>query len=204
MLPFLTVADAPYWRCATCEATALDPAHRPTPEAERAHYLTHRNDSADPCYRTFVGRLVEPLLDRLRTPAEVLDFGCGPASAAAAMMQEAGHRVSLYDPFFAPDPAPLAGTYDAIVCTEAAEHFHDPAGEFERLAQLLRPGGILAVMTLFQTDDARFAHWRYRADPTHVVFYRETTLRLVAGRLGLACEILTQDVAFMRKAANRA
>jgi len=196
--PFLAVEGKAYCRCEACEATVLDPAHRLAPDAERAHYLTHRNDPADPGYRAFVGRLVTPLLARLPPGADVLDYGCGPASAAAAMLAEAGHRVSLYDPFFAPDPAPLARAYDAIVCTEVAEHFHDPAGEFARLAGLLRPGGWLAVMTLFQTDDARFARWRYRADPTHVVFYREATLRQLAERLGFACEVPARDVALMR------
>ena len=55
-----------------------------------------------------------------------------PVPALAAMLTEAGHRMALYDPFFAPDPAPLA-VYDFVTCTEAAEHFHHPAAEFARL-----------------------------------------------------------------------
>ncbi len=196
----MTVGASPYWRCEACLATFLDPSRRPSPDAERAHYLTHENDPADPGYRTYVGRLVTPLLERLAPDSEVLDYGCGPASAAAALLREAGHRVSLFDPFFAPDEVVLAASYDFITCTEAAEHFHDPGAEFARLDGLLRPGGWLGIMTCFQTDDARFAAWRYRADPTHVVFYREATMRHVAGQLGYSCEIPCKDVALMRKA----
>lgn len=36
-------------------------------------------------------------------------------------------------------------------------HPSEPLQEFARLEGLLRPGGWLAVMTPFQTDDSRFA-----------------------------------------------
>jgi SAM-dependent methyltransferase len=189
-----------YWRCARCEATFLDPAHRPAPARERAHYLGHDNDAADEGYRRFLGKLARPLLARLAPGRDGLDYGCGPGPALAGMLREAGHRVRLYDPFFFPDPAALERSYDFIACSEAAEHFHRPAEEFVTLDRLLRPGGWLAVMTCFQTDDARFADWHYRRDPTHVVFYRAATLRRIADRHGWRCEIPVKDVALMRKA----
>ncbi|MBS0543647.1 MAG: methyltransferase domain-containing protein, partial [Proteobacteria bacterium] len=81
------------------------------------------------------------------------------------------------------------------------EHFHHPAEEFARLDALLRPGGWLGIMTCFQTDDARFARWHYRRDPTHVVFYREATFRVIARRHGWVCEIPAKDVVLMCKPA---
>ncbi|MFH7326789.1 class I SAM-dependent methyltransferase [Desulfurivibrio sp. C05AmB] len=200
--PFLSVGDRDYRRCPTCAATLLEPGQRPGPALEYRHYLQHENDPADPAYRRFLARLAEPLLLRLAPGARGLDYGCGPGPALAAMLAEAGHPTALYDPFFCPDPAPLEQTYDFITCTEAIEHFHRPAAEFDRLGQLLRPGGWLAVMTCFQTDDARFAVWHYRQDPTHVVFYREATLRLLAAQRGWSCEIPAKDVALMRKPAT--
>jgi SAM-dependent methyltransferase len=143
-------------------------------------------------------KLAEPLLARLPAASRILDYGCGPGPALAAMLREAGHRVSLYDPFFAADPIALADRYDAVTCSEVAEHFHDPAAEFDRLATLLRPGGYLGLMTCFQTEDARFADWHYRRDPTHVVFYREATLRCVAESRRWTIEIPVKDVALMR------
>ncbi len=196
---FATVAARRYRRCGRCCATFLDPAQRPDTATERAHYLTHENDAADPGYRRFAARLAAPLAARLRPGARVLDFGCGPSSALAALLTEAGHEVVGYDPLFAPDPAPLAGVYDAVAACEVVEHLHAPADTFERLATLVRPGGWLAVMTCFQTDDARFAGWWYRRDPTHVVFYREATLRALAGRLGWSCAVPSKDVALMRR-----
>ncbi|WP_128292452.1 class I SAM-dependent methyltransferase [Afifella aestuarii] len=196
---FLTVEGKDYWRCTTCAARYLDPAQRPSPAEERAHYLTHENDPDDPGYRRWLSRLTRPLLERLSPGANGLDYGCGPGPALAKMFGEAGHHMAVYDPIFAPDPAPLDDRYDVVTCTETAEHFHDPAAEFDRLASLLKPGGLLGVMTIFQTDDARFANWRYRRDPTHVVFYRADTFRLIAARRGLTCEIVEKDVVLMQK-----
>jgi hypothetical protein len=63
---------------------------------------------------------------------------------------------------------------------------------------MLRPGGWLAVMTCFQTDDARFGGWHYRMDPTHVVFYRSGTFVTIAAARGWSCEIPRKDVALLR------
>ncbi|WP_068636217.1 class I SAM-dependent methyltransferase [Thauera butanivorans] len=196
----MCVEGRDYLRCGRCEATFLLPAQRPAAAAERAEYALHCNDAADPAYRRFLGRLAAPLLARLAPASTGLDYGCGPGPALAGMLRAAGHAVALYDPFFAPDAAVLARSYDFITCTEAAEHFHDPAAEFARLDGLLRPGGWLAVMTCFQADDARFAGWHYRRDPTHVVFYRESTFRWLADRFGWQCEVPCKDVVLMRKA----
>jgi SAM-dependent methyltransferase len=198
-LPFTRVGALDYWRCGACEARFLDPGQRLGPAQELAHYESHENSVDDPGYRRFLARLAEPLLERLAPGSRGLDYGCGPGPALAAMLREAGHAVALYDPFFHPDGAALDGLYDFISCTEVAEHFHDPAGEFDMLDALLAPGGWLGVMTSFQTSDESFAAWSYRRDPTHVVFYREATLRLVAARRGWSCEIPRKDVALMRK-----
>ena len=199
----LSSAGRDYWRCDRCAASFLDPAQRPAAQEEHAHYRQHENDPDDPRYRRFLARLVEPLLLRLAPGRRGLDYGCGPGPALAAMLREAGHTVNLYDPFFQSDPAVLEQTYDFITCTEVIEHFHDPAGEFDRLDTLLRPGGQLALMTCFQTDDSRFAAWHYRQDPTHVVFYRADTLRFIAACRGWSCEIPVKDVALLGKPASR-
>lgn len=195
----LAVEGRDYWRCRNCEARFLDPAQLPARAAERAYYIRHRNDVGDPGYRRFLSKLALPLLARLETPSAGLDYGCGPGPALAAMFREAGHEVALYDPFFAPDPRVLEDVYDFVVCSETAEHFHRPADEFRRLHRLVRPGGWLGVMTCFQTDDARFAAWHYRRDPTHVVFYRESTFRHLAGSWGWSFDTPVKDVVLMQR-----
>jgi len=192
-----------YARCRICQATSLDPGQWPDAQSERAHYDLHENDPDDAGYRRFLARLAEPLLLRLPPASQGLDHGCGPGPALAAMLREASHAVALYDPFYAPDTRVLDRTYDFVTCTETAEHFHDPAGEFARLRRCVRPGGILAVMTCFQTDDARFERWHYRLDPTHVVFYREATFRHLARTWGWAIDVPCKDVVILTRPTAR-
>lgn len=197
--PVLSVDGRDYWRCEVCEARFLDPRQHPSRGAEHAHYLHHDNRLDDPQYRRFLSTLAGPLLARLHAASRGLDYGCGPGPALAAMLSEAGHEVALYDPFFCPDTTVLNRTYDFVTCTETAEHFHHPADEFARLMMLVRPGGWLAIMTCFQTDDARFRDWHYRKDPTHVVFYREETLRHLARSRHWSCEVPVKNVALMQR-----
>ncbi|AHE97898.1 class I SAM-dependent methyltransferase [Thioalkalivibrio paradoxus] len=198
---FATIGERDYLRCGACEATFLCRDQLPTPEVEIAEYRLHRNRVDDRAYREFLGQLAQPLLARLKPRRHGLDYGCGPAPALAAIFEEAGHRVRLYDPFFHRDPEALERRYDFVTCTEVAEHFHHPAREFDRLAALLRPGGWLAIQTCFQTDDAAFARWNYRRDPTHVVFYRKRSFAAIARRHGWHCEFPARNVALLRNPA---
>jgi SAM-dependent methyltransferase len=194
-----TVAQRRYWRCASCDAAFLDPLDYLPRHEEHAHYRTHENHPQDPRYRRFLSRLAAPLLKRLPPGSEGLDYGCGPGPALAAMLTEAGHRMSLYDPLFFPDATPLGHQYDFVTCSETAEHFHHPAAEFGRLTRLIRPGGWLGLMTSFCPDDAAFPGWHYLLDPTHVVFYRESTLRHLATSYGWPLTSPANNVALLQK-----
>ncbi|MEX0605498.1 MAG: class I SAM-dependent methyltransferase [Marinobacter sp.] len=191
-----------YWRCCRCEATLMDPAHWLSADQEKAVYDLHDNQGDDPGYCRFLAKLANPLLKKLSPGARGLDFGCGPGPVLAGMLEATGMEMAIYDPLYFPDTSVLDAQYDFITCTEVAEHLHDPLATFTYLEQSLRPGGWLGVMTCFQTDDARFAHWHYRRDPTHVVFYREHTMGWLAQNLGLSLEIPAKDVAIFHKEAR--
>lgn len=196
---FLVVEGQTYLRCAECAATLLAEAHLPDPQTERDAYILHENHPADEGYRRFLRRLADPLLERLAQGSIGLDFGCGPGPTLDKLLRDAGHTVGLYDPFFHPEMAALQQKYDFITCSEVVEHFHHPQEEFARLDGMLKPGGWLGIMTCFQTDDACFAQWNYRRDPTHVVFYQERTFRYLARLFDWSCEIPARNVVLMRK-----
>ena len=191
-----------YHACGICDLVFMQPDQRPDAETERARYDTHRNDVADPGYRAFLRRLMDPLVERLRPGAEGLDYGSGPGPALSIMLGEAGFPTAVYDPFYAPDRAPLARTWDFITCTETAEHFFEPAAEFERLDSLLRPGGILALMTTMRDDSCPLDEWWYVRDFTHVCFYSARTMIWIARRHGWGLERPHANVALFRKAAG--
>lgn len=170
----------------------------PSEERARLEYDLHRNDVDDAGYRRFLSRLSDPLCAHLPSGACGLDYGCGPGPALADILRSRGHPTALFDPLFFPDPAPLQQRHAFVCCTEVAEHFLSPRGEFERLRALLEPGGVLALMTQWRRDEAAFASWRYVHDPTHVCFYRERTLRWIAAWLGLEVLYCADNVVLLR------
>ena len=197
--PFAHAHGRRYFECEVCRLVFLSPGDRLDAAAERAHYGTHRNDPADPGYRAFLDRLAAPLVERLTPGAEGLDYGSGPGPTLSPMLEERGFPMRVYDPFFAPDEAPLRRTYDFVTCTETAEHFFRPAAEFDRLDRLLRPGGWLGVMTEWLREGAVFEGWRYARDPTHVCFYRPETMAWIAAHRGWLLESPRPGVFLFRK-----
>ena len=192
-----------YFRCPGCRLTFLDPAALPSKAEEKAQYDLHRNDPTDDGYRQFLSRLTGPLIVTLREHfpdgASGLDFGCGPGPTLSGMLREKGFSMQDHDPVYAPDPQVLAQHYDFITCTEVVEHFHAPGDAFALLDSLLRPGGILAIMTSWLMNDANFIHWHYRRDPTHVCFYKPATFQWLADRYGYALMLPDTNITLLRK-----
>lgn len=190
-----------YFRCGTCAYVFADESGLPTPDQARRRYDLHRNDPEDPGYRAFLSRLTVPLLARLKTGASGLDFGCGPGPAVSALLQEAGYSVADYDPIYRPDPALLEARYDFVTCTETAEHFIRPLEDWEKMFSLLKPGGLLAVMTQL-LDGADFGSWHYKEDITHSGFYSKATVEWLARRFRARCDMLPDSVFFFETGAG--
>lgn len=196
---FARVGHRLYRRCPQCQATLMDPDGWLSEPEEVEVYRLHDNAVDDPGYRRFLDKLASPLLGRLSPRQRGLDFGCGPGPALAVMLEEQGHRVTRYDPAFHPDESVFRRQWDFITCTEVVEHLRNPLAVFRSLDSMLKPGGLLGVMTCFQTDDRRFAHWHYRRDPTHIVFYREETFHWLASHFGWSLTIPRKDVVLLQK-----
>jgi SAM-dependent methyltransferase len=184
-----------YHQCTRCDLIFLEPSHRLRPLAEVMRYLEHNNDAGDAGYMAFLQRLGAPVLSRLAAGARGLDFGCGPATALGDWFTANGHPTASYDPLFHPDDALLAAQYDFVTCSEVVEHAHDPAAMFTTLGALLRPGGLLGVMTRFHGVEASFERWWYRRDPTHICFFSARTMQWVADRHGWQLELPAPHVA---------
>jgi 2-polyprenyl-3-methyl-5-hydroxy-6-metoxy-1,4-benzoquinol methylase len=190
-----------YYRCPVCRLVFVPPRYHLSPADEKAEYDRHQNHPEDPGYRRFLSRLCGPLNRRLAPASRGLDFGSGPGPALAAMLTEAGHHVTLYDPFYADDPAALARCYDFITASEVVEHLHRPGAAFERLYRCLKPGGLLGIMTKRVIDRARFARWHYKNDPTHVCFFSRATFAWLAAGWQARLDIVDRDVIIVQKPA---
>lgn len=188
------------FHCKHCHCAFVDQSDWLSPSEEAACYRKHCNDPEQQGYRQFLSQLSRPLVARLAldpSNERGLDFGCGPGPTLSIMIQEAGYQMELYDPIFAPDPSVLAKRYDFVTMSEVAEHLRNPMQVFRNLALVLQPGGVLAVMTKRLVNQADFASWYYRRDPTHIVFYAPQTFMWIGSQTGLSVEFISDDVVFL-------
>lgn len=197
--PFWEDKKRSYRRCEECLLVFVPAAYHLGPVTEKAEYDRHRNHPADMGYRRFLSRLSDPLCERLPTGATGLDFGSGPGPTLAPMLTEAGFPTSIYDPYYAPDPAVLDNRYDFVTCSEVVEHFRQPGQEFSRLWQLLADSGWLGIMTKLVIDRQAFARWHYKNDPTHIAFFSCRTFEFLATQLNAHLEFIEPDVILLQK-----
>lgn len=188
-----------FLHCGLCDLVFVPRSQILDAESQKERYLHHNNDPDDQGYQDFLGRLYYQLKPHLKPKSRGLDYGAGPGPVLSAMMKQDGFDVYLYDIFFHPDRSVLDQKYDFITCTETAEHFSQPAQEFDRLYDLLRSPGWLGVMTGMLNDWADFPSWYYHGDPTHVNFYSRKTMQWIAEKYSWRLEFPIEHVALFYK-----
>jgi SAM-dependent methyltransferase len=109
-------------------------------------------------------------------PARVLEIGCGPTGELAAALAADGLDVLAIDPVA---PAGLLfrrvrleelgveeGPFDGVVAVRSLHHLHDLEAAMERVASLLRPGGVFVVVEFaWDLADEPTLAWRRRRQP---------------------------------------
>lgn len=184
--------------CENCMLVFEGKGDRPNRNEEKERYLEHENSIHQEGYVNYLNQAIKPALNYLKQDARGLDYGCGPIPTLNKLLDLMGFTCEIYDPIFFPE-YPL-GTFDFIFATECFEHFFIPAHELQKLENLLKPGGILVVMTQLWKDKAKFKGWRYATDPTHVVFYHEKTFRFISVHFGLEIlKIKKEKVVILQK-----
>lgn len=159
------------------------------PDGGKARYELHKNSIEDADYVDFLNRIIRPMLPYLHNDMRGLDYGSGPSPVLSQLVRRQGFTCEDYDPFFA--DRSLQPPYDFIFSTECFEHFHYPRVDIQRICTLLKPGGLLGIMTGRWTILKSFANWHYTHDLTHVSFYHAKTFDYLCRHYGLT--ILWQD-----------
>jgi len=197
----LTVQGRSLHRCPRCRLVFADPSEHPSAADARDRYRHHRNSIADAGYVAFLNQAVEPALKYLRPGGVGLDFGSGPHPTLSALVKRQGFACDDYDPIFGP-AQDRSKRYDFIFATECFEHFVDPAAELDLIQTLLKPGGVLTVMTERWDDKTDFSTWYYLRDFTHVAFYHPRTFAWIGERYGFSAVYSDAErVIVLRKAA---
>jgi hypothetical protein len=188
-----------FLQCQRCRLVFVPPAQHLSAGEEKTEYDLHQNSPDDAGYRSFLGRLASPLLERLPEGSLGLDFGCGPGPTLSLIFKEAGQQMAVYDHFYALDQAVFNDKYDFITATEVVEHLHRPGEELDRLWAILQPGGWLGIMTKMVLDRDAFAAWHYKNDLTHVCFFCRQTFGWWAEKYGATLTFSGNDVVLLRK-----
>ena len=196
---FLNIENLDYWQCKLCKATMLNPDHYISSKKEKKHYLKHNNEIDDTRYRDFLINLIEPLKDKICVNDIGLDYGCGYAPALADILKKDGFKIELYDPFFFKNENIFFRKFNFITCSEVVEHFFKPYEEFNKIDGLLAEKSWFAVMTSFMTEDYLFKNWYYRRDPTHVVFYKKITFKVIANQRNWELTFPSKNLVFFHK-----
>ena len=194
-----------YWQCLACDLVFVDSTQRPSLLTEKSEYDLHQNTPEDEGYIRFLSRVSEPLLAAVERPAKGLDFGCGPTPVLSMLLNQSGLATTYYDPIYYPDESYLhcESSLDFIVCTEAIEHFHNPHIELAKLDRILKPHGLLAIMTKRVLSKEKFKNWHYKNDQTHVSFFSLKTFEFIADRFQYTLDVVSADVVFLRKRATQ-
>lgn len=188
-----------YLHCSVCDLIFVKPGQRLDPGEEKSRYDLHENNPEDERYREFLSQLYRPLSKKLKENSFGLDFGSGPGPTLSVMLEEDGHKVNIFDPFYAPDRSVFNHQYDFITTTETAEHLFNPREELDLLWSCLKTGGYLGIMTKLVPSLEEFPNWHYRKDDTHVTFYSEQTFNWMANHYNAELEVLGERTAILKK-----
>ncbi|MGG5507812.1 MULTISPECIES: class I SAM-dependent methyltransferase [unclassified Myroides] len=190
--PLTNKIDSLYYHCGTCFAYVRDIASYFSSEQEKRHYEFHNNDVHNLGYQKFTSPITNAILERLLPNTLGLDFGCGKGPVITKQLVERGYSINLYDPYFYPDKSYVNFHYDYIFSCEVFEHFHHPHQEIIHLKSLLKPKGLLFIMTHLYENQKPFESWYYRKDETHVFIYTRQTVEYIARHYNFKILVLTE------------
>jgi len=199
VLEYAKIKDRIYSTCRNCFLVFLDENLLLNEEEEKKRYDNHTNSSEDLNYRKHLSKILNPMIQRVKSGASGLDFGSGPGPTLSKMFEENGFKMNIYDHFYAKDEEVLKQKYYFISSTEVIEHLYKPKEVLEGLFDILKDGGVFGVMTQLYPEDGSFNKWYYKNDPTHVSLFSLKTMEYLASTYSLSLEVIAKDIFIFTK-----
>ncbi len=173
--------------------------------AQGESLLEHYKSVEGP-HRALMRKNLRLLRQYLEPGARILDFGCGSGLFVlegraqgydaigldiASWVREAAAHWGLPLEVCPVERAPFeAESFDAIVSIVSFEHLENPASITAQLVQLLRPGGILAILSI---PHSRGLPWRLLRErwwdlepPSHLHFFSRRSMKVLLEANGLS------------------
>ena len=176
-----------FYHCPACELIFLDKKYFVDNADEKKQYDHHNNNAQNSGYVTMFENYLDFFWDDIKDNAKTaLDFGSGPGPVLYEILEKRGLETEFYDKFYQPKKVYEGKKYDLITSTEVFEHLDNPKEILQLLAQHLNDNGVIALMSLFHTNEQKdFLKWWYRRDPTHITFFTPKSIEFMANECGL-------------------
>lgn len=190
-------------RCRDCGLVYTNP--RPKPGALLQGYVECVDDAylAESSSRSINAHLSMNTLKRFVKSGKLLEVGASTGyflnaarvdfevaglepSAWACKIARERFKLDVYPESFDATTRFAPGSLDAIAMIDVIEHLPDPAAALKRAAELLKPGGMLYLVTpdvgSLSAKLLRGYWWGLR--PAHIYYFDETTLRRLLEKAG--------------------
>jgi SAM-dependent methyltransferase len=178
-----------YYYCSECCLIFVDTVCHLDKEMEKK-ILSSQNQSIDKAeYVEYVNQIIQMVLPYINEENIGLDYGCGPSPTLTYLLEKENITCFNNDNNFG-YTHPYK-EYDFIFAIECLEKFKEPDKEFDKILTLLKPGGILGVMTETYPEINRFRFWHNRQDRIHVSYYHRNTISYFMDNKDL--ELLVSD-----------
>lgn len=194
-----------FHKCNNCELISKDEKDYISKENEFKIYNSHNNSLENTKYVEYLCRFLDyAVINFTNGGKSGLDFGSGPSPVLANILKEKyEYDMDIYDLFYAPEKIFIGKKYDLVTSTEVIEHLKNPLEYFNLFANILKPNGILAVMTQFhKNDDKSFLDWHYIRDRSHISFYTKKTMEYICTKVGLKI-IYTDEERYTTMSLNK-
>lgn len=159
----------------------------PDKTVEENHYKAQWETTQAEFWKNQTDALVSYIQNYL-TPKRILDFGAGSGEMTQEL-QRHGYLVTALEPmndgYLKDQNYPFL--FDAVVAVEVIEHLPNIWEELEEIEKVLEPEGIMVFSTgltntFIELPDSieHFKTWWYKDDPTHLSFFCNHTLGVMA------------------------